>query len=964
MGINFGAPGDRYDAEDGVLWTHHPYAGNYGRISKTPVVTPEALPLVPVSYRGAVRSVYHHSAQMVRTAARDYHWVSPSQVLGMTGLTVHLAQPVVAQRTAAAPKPDGNLDKDCWKQQKQLIFAVNKACIDREKETGQPKADEHGYVMVCYDDTNLYIAGGVHVGQRQWSHDEQDRYRNMKVTLNNRERVDEDVVLTGSLRRDAQKPECSAKGLGASAGAWSCATSTTGSDPFTAEMAIPWKTLAAAGLWKDQLLINVSVAGSPLTEQYTPLYLDSARGAFTESHPHTVRLYFTEMEGKTPGQRVFDVSLQGKTVLENLDVVKEAGGPKRELVKEFKAIGISGDLDIGFVPHAGEAMLSGVEIIGDYTPADHAPHTAPSAAIEASTLTGPAPLEVTFSARNSTAPDGQIVECAWETGDGRLARGSVLRHVFAEPGTYNVHLLVRDNCGALSTASSTVTVQAGVPAAFVSTIRVKGGDYTTLSAWEAAMRGDLTSTALLFKVSARTDTPADDETEVKFTGDGTGTLKHINGLDIAYIVKCSGSILPGPVKCSSGHTFNIEDKGYPVYSLVAECYNDWTSGLADKVVASTDGAAWKTDALRCLTIRTAAGKGHHGVVKNANGQCDGFTLKGDLDLSAIPYTRICNIIVAPEFTLSTGAGASVLRVMAGTVLLREDGMAANSVASNFVAGNTSNTASQHISFYNMNRGSAQPPPANLLNPGRPRSISFVNCTGATFDPGNQPDVAFINCLAAPGGKGFYDARYADGAYANHCVSSDGSAAIWDSGDGNEGNVPNQTVSFVNAAGGDYRLLDTDKGARGLGAPGLGADAAGADRLGPSYDVGALTFDPNVSRSSVQVSSPVQTPTSVASVPAPSAVAPNSPAPTTTAVPPPSNDLGTIVTPLKTYQNCHLLHVKANSIVVKHADGLTELKFADLQSELQKRFGYDPQLNTNLTPEQVQAAELQRQAAKN
>ena len=87
-------------------------------------------------------------------------------------------------------------------------------------------------------------------------------------------------------------------------------------------------------------------------------------------------------------------------------------------------------------------------------------------------------------------------------------------------------------------------------------------------------------------------------------------------------------------------------------------------------------------------------------------------------------------------------------------------------------------------------------------------------------------------------------RYADGACANHCVSTDGSAATWDSGDGNEGNVTNQTVSFVDAAGGDYRLLDTDKGARGRGGPGLGTDITGANRLGTSCDVGAYTTSHN------------------------------------------------------------------------------------------------------------------------
>ena len=39
-----------------------------------------------------------------------------------------------------------------------------------------------------------------------------------------------------------------------------------------------------------------------------------------------VRLYFPEPEDLKPGQRAFDVALQDKAVLSDLDVVKEADG--------------------------------------------------------------------------------------------------------------------------------------------------------------------------------------------------------------------------------------------------------------------------------------------------------------------------------------------------------------------------------------------------------------------------------------------------------------------------------------------------------------------------------------------------------------------------------------------------------------------------------------------------------------
>jgi len=65
---------------------------------------------------------------------------------------------------------------------------------------------------------------------------------------------------------------------------------------------------------------------------------------------YTVRLYFAEPEDVAAGQRVFHVSLQGKQVLDNFDVVGEAGGPRKALVKEFHGIEVSGNIVVGLQP--------------------------------------------------------------------------------------------------------------------------------------------------------------------------------------------------------------------------------------------------------------------------------------------------------------------------------------------------------------------------------------------------------------------------------------------------------------------------------------------------------------------------------------------------------------------------------------------------------------------------------------
>ena len=76
--------------------------------------------------------------------------------------------------------------------------------------------------------------------------------------------------------------------------------------------------------------------------------------------PHTVRLHFSDPDNLPPGGRIFNVMLQGKTVLENFDPAKEGGS----VVREFKNISIGADLHIKLQSAAGsksKPVLCGVE---------------------------------------------------------------------------------------------------------------------------------------------------------------------------------------------------------------------------------------------------------------------------------------------------------------------------------------------------------------------------------------------------------------------------------------------------------------------------------------------------------------------------------------------------------------------------------------------------------------------------
>ena len=121
------------------------------------------------------------------------------------------------------------------------------------------------------------------------------------------------------------------------------------------------ETEAVAGADKDWLFAS---CGRGLKRCVLPLLGEQDKAA-----EYTVRLYFAELEGSKPGERVFDIKLQGKKA-GDVDVAAEAGGSRKTLVSEYRGIQVNGNLEIELVPRAKEIssmnqapVLCGVEVI-------------------------------------------------------------------------------------------------------------------------------------------------------------------------------------------------------------------------------------------------------------------------------------------------------------------------------------------------------------------------------------------------------------------------------------------------------------------------------------------------------------------------------------------------------------------------------------------------------------------------
>jgi outer membrane protein assembly factor BamB len=155
-------------------------------------------------------------------------------------------------------------------------------------------------------------------------------------------------------------------------GAWQSAVQADGS-AFKAEITVPWHMLAEAGLDRKRVMLNLTGRGPLATP---PVYRNGYETlllvprSFAEPRRVTVRLHFAEPADVKPGQRVFDVLLQGKPVLESFDVAAAAQGARQAVVREFADVTVARAVFLEFVPKATAApaadsapILSGIELL-------------------------------------------------------------------------------------------------------------------------------------------------------------------------------------------------------------------------------------------------------------------------------------------------------------------------------------------------------------------------------------------------------------------------------------------------------------------------------------------------------------------------------------------------------------------------------------------------------------------------
>jgi len=339
IAINFGAPGDRKDAR-GRAWLGFP----------RPIQSNACPAPVTVSMENA--TCVHRRRATSAIQGTDVPWAYASGVRGTGRIAIGLVlQPdIVMPNRDAHPAIDGKLDEACWKDLptvpfESTPFSMLGASLDlrifRDAENiyfgyhrrplAHACAEVDQSTLGNRDEFDIYLAdGGKGVG--------------IRFIIKRSGRA---LARFGTISR-GRKTDPSWKGK------WQHAVQEAPGG-WVAEVAVPIKTLTRSGMSVKRLQLNcmsrnLTRSGSEgvfLTDPYYSVRFDSCcRFRRLVAPPadrpaersFTVRLHFAEIDDVKAGQRVFDVALQGKTVLTDFDVLKQAGGRNVALVKAFRGV--------------------------------------------------------------------------------------------------------------------------------------------------------------------------------------------------------------------------------------------------------------------------------------------------------------------------------------------------------------------------------------------------------------------------------------------------------------------------------------------------------------------------------------------------------------------------------------------------------------------------------------------------
>lgn len=354
VGINFGAPGDRR-SEDGILWLDHPSVGGQS-------------PGVEVALEGEGVDYFRRHSAMVSGAGLP--WVNASGVSGATRITI-----VPRTADAASQSASG-----------AFVFPARDAA-DTAEETGKGKVTTSSSDLELVRDRAAQVVGlrfpkiklprnaDIESAHIQFTVDETSKEA---TRLNLAIQDIANAPAFGNKAKNVSNRATLAKTVEWKPSPWTKIGAVT-RDQRTPDLAPLLRRVIGRKDWKSGNAIAFKISGSgkrvaKSRGKDAPRLVVTLKDApdakipaeQTATVPYHVRLHFAEPGNVAPGERVFSVKLQGRTVLSGLDIRQETGASGRGLVREFRNIPVAEKLQIELskdTPGSAGPILSGVELV-------------------------------------------------------------------------------------------------------------------------------------------------------------------------------------------------------------------------------------------------------------------------------------------------------------------------------------------------------------------------------------------------------------------------------------------------------------------------------------------------------------------------------------------------------------------------------------------------------------------------
>ncbi|QOV91332.1 PA14 domain-containing protein [Humisphaera borealis] len=152
-----------------------------------------------------------------------------------------------------------------------------------------------------------------------------------------------------------------------------------------------------------------------------PLYLARRWGAYTYAVPaangdYVLSLHFSDPVYTTAGSRKFSVKAEGLTILDNFDLVANAGGGKKKFVRSFNVTIADGFLNLQTIKILDNPIISAIELVPnapDTTPPAAPGNAVATGAVSGNSLSWTAPADADLAGYNvyrSDSVDGTFVK--------------------------------------------------------------------------------------------------------------------------------------------------------------------------------------------------------------------------------------------------------------------------------------------------------------------------------------------------------------------------------------------------------------------------------------------------------------------------------------------------------------------------------------------------------------------------